>query len=54
MNPYVIYIIVSLLSGLVCFFFAKEKRKNPFLWFFIGFIFSLVGIFIILAIKKKL
>lgn len=53
MNPYAIYIVISLLSGIVCFLFAKEKNKNPFLWFFIGVIFSLVGILIVLAVKKK-
>ncbi len=47
------YIIISLLCGLICYFFAKEKNLNPFAWFFIGVVFSVLAITIAAAIKKK-
>ncbi len=52
MNPSV-YIALALLSGTVCFLFAREKGKNPFLWFGIGLLLSVFGIGIILLIKNK-
>jgi|GEM_PF-2216296 len=44
---------VALLTGLVCFFFAKEKNYNPYLWFAGGFFFSFLAIVIIAIIKKR-
>lgn len=53
MNPFAVYIALALLSGIVCFLFAKEKGKNPFLWFGIGLLLSVFGIGIALLIKNK-
>lgn len=47
------WIIISLLSGIICYIFAKEKNYNPYLWFAGGFIFSLLAIAVFAAIKKR-
>lgn len=48
------YIVIALLCGLICYFFAKEKNLNPFLWFGIGVVFSVLAIAIVSAVKKKI
>lgn len=48
------YIVISLICGVVCFLFAKEKGKNPILWFIIGLVLSILAILIIALIKKKI
>lgn len=47
------YLVISLICGVVCFLFAKEKGKNPFVWFVVGLFSSLIGVLIIAMIKKK-
>lgn len=54
MNPYLIYFTISLLSGIGCYLFAKRKGKNPYLWFGIGVVFSVIGLIIITLIKDNL
>jgi len=47
------YITACLIRGVICFLFAKERGKNPFLWFAIGLISGLIGVLIIALIKNK-
>ena len=47
------YLTVCLICGIVCFLFAKERGKNPFVWFAIGFVLSIIGVVIITLIKNK-
>ncbi len=54
MNIYLIllYVLISTLSGLACYFFAKAKGKENLLgWFCIGFFGSVVGIGLVLLTK---
>jgi xanthosine utilization system XapX-like protein len=53
MNVYSIYLVIGLLSGIICYFFAKEKQKNPYIWFLIGFLGSIFSIMIMLLISKN-
>ena len=48
------YILIALVCGIVCFLIAKEKGKNPILWFAIGFVLSFIAVFIIALIKKRI
>jgi len=47
------WIIISLITGIICYLFAKEKNYNPYLWFFGGVVGSFLAIIIIAAIRKK-
>lgn len=47
------YVVIGLICGVVCFLFAKERGKNPFVWFAIDLILSLIGVAIIVLVKKK-
>jgi len=46
-------LVISLLTGIVCYLFAKEKNYNPISWFIGGFFFSFLAVIIIMAIKKR-
>lgn len=48
-----LYVVISALCGLACYFFAKAKGKeNLVAWFFIGFFGSVAGIGAVLLTKK--
>lgn len=36
--------IGSIIMGLISLYFARKKRKNPLVWFTIGFMFKLTGL----------
>lgn len=47
-------IILSLIIGVICYLWAKEKNlPNPLLWLFGGAVFSIFTLAIIAFIKKK-
>lgn len=47
------YIIVfELIIGFLAGMKAKDKNRNPYLWFFIGFIFSLIGLLAIFILPS--
>ncbi len=48
---YVIWIIVALVSGLVCWIIAKKKGRNPALWFAAGIGFNVVSLLCIALLK---
>lgn len=51
--------ISAVLFGLIATYFAIRKKKNPYLWFTIGFFFGMIGLFAIFLsppqrkLKKK-
>ncbi len=48
---YYIYIIVfELIVGMFTAIKAKEKNRNPFIWFFLGFIFSVIALLVIFVL----
>jgi hypothetical protein len=53
MNIYVALIVVSVLSGFASAFIAKSKGKDPFTWFLIGVVLSVVGLIIVLLSTKS-
>ena len=50
---YTRYILIALACGIISFFVAKEKGKNPIAWFIYGLVFSFITIFVIAFIRKK-
>lgn len=47
-------LFISVIFGMISCYMAHSRNKNPFLWFFIGFIFGIFGFFaLFLAPKKK-
>lgn len=44
---------ISLLLGIVSAYIANRKGKNPYFWFFIGFLFGLIGIIFLLFRKAE-
>lgn len=53
MNIYT-YIIVSVLSGIVCFIIARKKGLNPWPWALLGLILSIAGVGIVSFIREKI
>lgn len=50
MDYYIYIVIFELIVGFFTAFKAKEKNRNPFLWFFAGFFFSVIALLIIFII----
>ncbi|GEM_PF-2766966 len=49
----VFLVVVNAIFGIAALFFAKTRNLNPFLGFLIGFLFSLLGLLIILIMPKQ-
>lgn len=47
------FLIISSLYGMISGYLAYKRKKNPYLWFFIGFFLGLVGIAFFFLPKKK-
>lgn len=47
-NPGGIMIFVLLLYATVCALWAQNTNRNPWLWFFLGLIFSIITAFVVL------
>lgn len=47
--------LVSFVMGFLALYIAKRKEKNPYLWFFCGFFFGLLGVLFLyfLPVKKQ-
>lgn len=45
--------ICAAVIGLVSAYFAHRMGRNPYIWFFIGFLFGIFGIFAIFFASKK-
>ncbi len=48
-----LYLISALVFGVLTSLLAKQKQKNPFHWFFIGFVSGVFGLAAILILKKS-
>jgi hypothetical protein len=46
-------LLISTLFGLMASYFAVRKKWNPYLWFFIGFIFGIFGLFAFFLSPQK-
>jgi len=53
MEYYIYIIIFELIVGLFAALKAKEKKRNPIIWFFLGFLFSVIGLLMIFALPYK-
>jgi hypothetical protein len=47
-----ISLILLVLLGSFCFFIARRRQRNPYIWFFIGFFFGLIGLAFLLILPK--
>lgn len=53
MNTYQL-LLVSLCFGILGAYLAIQRKKNPYLWFFIGVFFGMLGVFMVfMPFKKK-
>lgn len=50
-NP--VMLIGAAIIGMISAYLAYKRGKNPYLWFFIGFLFGIFGIFAIFFISPK-
>jgi hypothetical protein len=46
-------IISAILFGLIATYFAIRRKRNPYLWFVIGFFFGMIGLFAIFLSPSK-
>ena len=53
MNWLLILFIQAIIFGFFSLFVAKEKNRDPFNWFFLGFFFSFLAILALVAIPKN-
>jgi hypothetical protein len=51
MDLYLILLILFTI-GATCYYTAKKKERNPFIWFFIGFFFGLMGLLLLVLLPK--
>ncbi len=52
MNPYLIYFISGFIFGSFCAFIAKEKNRDTFGWFILGFFFTIISLLALIAVPK--
>ncbi len=52
MNGYLVWLILAGVSGIVCYFIAKEKGRDPALWFAGGIIFNVFAWAVLALIKR--
>ena len=48
----IIVIIVSVFTGIVSVVIAKGRNRDKVSWFFIGFLFNLIGLVVLMALPK--
>jgi len=53
MDYYIYIIIFELIVGMFTAIKAKDKNRNPFIWFFLGFIFSVIALLVTFALPYK-
>ncbi len=46
-------LLVSTIFGMMASYFAYSRKWNPYLWFFIGFVFGIIGLFALFLAPKK-
>lgn len=53
MTTYAVWIMLSIVVGLVCALIARAKGKDAVLWFILGACFNIVALVIIAQVEKK-
>lgn len=53
MELFIIILLQALIFGYFASFLAREKGRDATNWFFLGFLFSFLAIFILIAVPKK-
>src|SRR5690606_7019087 len=51
-SPYA-FILAGLFAGVVSAFFAYRTERNPYLWFVLGFVFGIFGVFAFFFASRK-
>lgn len=46
-------VVVSLAFGMLAAFYAKRAGKNPYLWFFLGLLLGVIGVFFLFFMPQK-
>lgn len=46
-------IIIGIIFGMIAGYLAFQRKRNPYLWFFLGFTFGIFGIFALIFSPKK-
>lgn len=46
-------LIMAVVFGMTASYLASRKKWNPYLWFFLGFIFGIVGLFAVFMVPPK-
>lgn len=46
-------IIMGSLFGMIAGYLAFQRKRNPYLWFFFGFVFGIIAIFALIFSPKK-
>lgn len=47
-----IQIISAVIFGMIAAYLAHRNKKNPYIWFFVGFFFGLIGLFFLFFLPK--
>ncbi|MCK4554058.1 hypothetical protein KAU19_03785 [Candidatus Parcubacteria bacterium] len=53
MLGYLIWLIMAITTGTTCYFVAKKKGKDAFIWFVAGLVFNLFAVAVIALAKTK-
>jgi hypothetical protein len=53
MSGYLVWLILAIVSGIVCYFIAKKKGRDPALWFAAGIIFNILAWAVLSWIMKS-
>lgn len=52
MNSYVSWLILSAITGLVCYFIARKKGRDAALWFLAGVVFNVFAVIVLAKIRN--
>lgn len=52
MNNYVIWLILSIITGLMCYFIARKKGRSTFLWFLAWVVFNVLALAAMMGVKN--
>lgn len=52
MNNYVSWLILSVITGVVCYFIARKRGRDAFWWFIAGAIFNVLALVVIIKVRN--